>query len=72
MIQPGTDEDLDINYCYKIVLAGDDGTKGQEQKFGRKYGNIRILPIRGTDFFRKPKSDMRLAFSPSTGIQTLS
>ena len=22
MIQPGTDEDLDINYCYKIVLAG--------------------------------------------------
>lgn len=22
MIQPGTDEDLDINYCYKVVLAG--------------------------------------------------
>ncbi len=33
---------MDINYCYKIVLAGMT-EQGQEQKFWKKYGNIRIF-----------------------------
>ena len=42
MIQPGTDEDLDINYCYKIVLAGMTEQRSRAEIW-KKYGNIRIF-----------------------------
>ncbi len=44
MIQPGTDEHLDINYCYKIVLDGTNEAKVKSRNFGR---NMEIYAYSG-------------------------
>ena len=53
MIQPGTDEDLDINYCYKIVLAGMTDVNPDHLRInkptGRELGQLEEAALRLKD-----------------------